>query len=382
MTRPGVNRWTISVALILMMLLAACGGGGDGEDTASGDDTGSESESASSDDGSGDSSEGEGDGSWNPQLDPVEFAQVGSFFGNQASLQSGLRFLDEVGFEEDAEVVISEETIPTLLSDSVWVVQDTHAVVFNALSAGAGDLTIVGVNKDGEDWLLGHGPDIEDPEDIPGSTISGGAAGDAWISAARIILEEEYGLNPDEAVEWVSVSGGSDARAQAIVAGQLDLAMVQPRHISTLEDAGGGILYNESQDVANEFIVTKTSTLEENRDSVCAFLEARIRGHQWASEGENNTENLDQLVELVEAEGVEVTESDREGFAGQTENWSLDLGASVEAMDRAVRIFQGTGDLSEDFDWREHADFSCLHEAQENVGLDKRPAPSALEGSS
>lgn len=374
MTRPGVNRVTISIALVLMMLLAACGGGGDGGDETAGSGDGSSS-------GSGDSDGGGGDGSGDPQLDPVEMAQVGSFFGNQASLQAGLRYMEDVGFEEEPEIVISEETIPTLLSDSVWIAQDTHAVVFNALSAGAGDLTIVGVNKDGEDWLLGHGPDVQGPEDIPGSTISGGAAGDAWISAARIILDEEYDLNPDEDVEWVSVSGGSDARAQAIVAGQLDLAMVQPRHRSTLEEAGGGILYEESQDVANEFIITKTSTLEENRDSVCAYLEARIRGHQWASEGEDNTENLDELVDLVEAEGVEVTESDREGFAGQTENWSLDFGATAEGLDRAVRIFQGTGDLSEDFDWRDHSDFSCVQEAQEELGLEQRPDPSAMEGS-
>lgn len=374
MTRPGVNRVTISIALVLMMLLAACGGGGDGGDETAGSGDGSSS-------GSGDSDGDGGDGSGDPQLDPVEMAQVGSFFGNQASLQAGLRYMEDVGFEEEPEIVISEETIPTLLSDSVWIAQDTHAVVFNALSAGAGDLTIVGVNKDGEDWLLGHGPDVQGPEDIPGSTISGGAAGDAWISAARIILDEEYDLNPDEDVEWVSVSGGSDARAQAIVAGQLDLAMVQPRHRSTLEEAGGGILYEESQDVANEFIITKTSTLEENRDSVCAYLEARIRGHQWASEGEDNTENLDELVDLVEAEGVEVTESDREGFAGQTENWSLDFGATAEGLDRAVRIFQGTGDLSEDFDWRDHSDFSCVQEAQEELGLEQRPDPSAMEGS-
>lgn len=375
MIKPGANRWTVSLALMLLMVLSACAGG-EGENDTAAEEEGSDS-TAESEDGGDDG--GSDDGSWDPQLTPVEMAMVGSFFGNQASVQSGVRFLDEVGFEEEPEIVISEETIPTLLSDSVWVAQDTHSVTFNALEAGAGDLTIVGVNKDAEDWLLGHGPDVEGPDDIPGSNISGGAAGDAWISAARIILEEEYDLNPDEDVEWVSVSGGSDARAQAIVAGQLDLAMVQPRHRSTLEEAGGGILYEESQDVANEFIITKSSTLEENRDSVCAYLEARIRGHQWASEGEDSTENLDELVELVEAEGVEVTETDREGFPGQTENWSLDFGASAEGLDRAVRIFQGTGDLSEDFDWRDHVDFSCVHEVQEKLDLEQRPDPSALD---
>lgn len=377
MTSSGARKWTIGVALlVLLMVLAACGGGG-GTETAAEGDEGSSSGDSEAD---GDSESGERDGSWDPQLDPVQMAMVGSFFGNQASVQSGARFYDEVGFQEEPKTVISEETIPTLLSGSVWVAQDEASVVFNALSAGAGDLTIVGVSKDGEDWLLGHGPDVEGPEDIPGKKISGGAAGDPWISAARIILEDEYGLNPDEDVEWVSVSGGSDARAQAIVAGQLDLAMVQPRHIGTLEEAGGGILYNESKEVANEMVVVETSTLEQNRDSVCAYLEARIRGHQWATEGENNSENLDELVQLVEDQGVEVTETDKEGFPDQSEdNWSHDFGASAEAMDRTVDIFKGTGDLSEDFDWRDHADFSCVHQAQENLGLEKRPDPSALD---
>lgn len=372
----GSRQTATGLLLVLLMVLGACAqGGGENETAAEEDGSGSESES----DASGDSESGS-DGSWDPQLDPVEMAMVGSFFGNQASLQSGVRFYDDVGFEEEADTVISEETIQTLLSGSVWVAQDEASVIFNALSAGAGDLKIVGVSKDGEDWLLGHGPDVEGPDDIPGKKISGGAAGDPWISAARIILEDEYGLDPDEDVEWVSVSGGSDSRAQAIVAGQLDLAMVQPRHIATLEEAGGGILYNESREVANEMIVVENSTLQENRDSVCAYVEARLRGHQWATEGENNQENIDEIVELVEDQGVEVTDTDIEGFPEQAgDNWSHDLGASAEALDRTVEIFQGTGDLSEDFDWRDHVDFSCVHEAQEKLDLEKRPDPSALD---
>lgn len=376
MNRPGLSRLTVSLGIVLMMLLAACGGGG-GEGSETAGDGASPGDSGSSPSASsGDS------GEWNPQLDRVEFAMAGSFFGNQASWQSGVRFLDEVGFQGDPKTVISSETIPTLLSDSVWVAQDEAAVVFNAISANAGDLKIVGVPKDGEDWLLGHGPSIDSPEDIPGSKISGGAAGDPWIQAARTILEEEYGLNPDEAVEWVSVAGGSDARAQALVAGQIDLAMVQPRHIGTLQDAGGGILYNESKEVANEMLVVKNSTLKENRDSVCAYVEARVRGHQWATEGPNNTKNLDEIVQLVKDQGVEVTETDKKGFPDQSgSNWSPDIGVSAEAMDRSVSIFQGTGDLSEDFSWRDHVDFSCLHQAQEKLGLEKRPAPSGLESS-
>lgn len=364
MTNARNRRWALGLLLLLLLTVTA----------ACGQDGSEDADAAASGDSSGSGGDGGGVG-----LDPVRLALTGDFFGNQASWLSGKRFFSEVGFEEEAEAVFTDETIPSLLSGSVWTAQDETSVVFNALEARAGDLTIIGVIKDGEDWLLGHGPEIDGEEDIPGATISGGAAGDPWIAAGKIILEEEYGLDPENDVEWVSMGGGSDERAQAIVTGQLDLAMVQPRHIGTLEEIGGGILYNESREIANELLVVETSTLEENRESVCAYVEGRMRGHQWATEGEDNSENLDEIVEMVEAEGVEVTEEDIEGYPKQAgENWSADLGASAEAMNRAVSIFKDTGDLSEDFDWRDHSDFGCVHQVQEDLGLDKRPDPAEL----
>lgn len=362
MKRSGTSRLTIGVLIAVMMVLAACGQG----DQEPADDGNSAAEADTSGDG--------GD----PQLDPVQVSMTGDFFGNQASWLSGKRFFSEAGFDEEAEVVFTDETVPTLLSGSVWTAQDETQVIFNALEAGAGDLTVVGVIKDGESWVLGHGPDIEGPEDIPGSTMSGGAGGDPWIAVGEIILEE-LGVDPEEDVEWVSVTGGSDERAQAIVTGQLDIAMVQPRHIGTLEEIGGGVLYNENREIPNELLVVESSTLEENRDSVCAYLEGRIRGHQWLTEGEDNRENLDEVVEMVEAEGVQVTDADVEGLPQQAEeNFSHDGGVSAEGFDSKVSIFESTGDVSEDFDWRDHVDFGCVHEVQEDLGLDLRPDPSEL----
>ena len=97
-------------------------------------------------------------------------------------------------------------------------------------------MKIIGVEKGEEAWFLGIAEGV-DPENLEGLKISGGAAGDRNITVGEKILEE-IGVDP-ESMEWVSVEGGSDDRLSALIAGQLDVAVLQPRHILPLEAAGG-----------------------------------------------------------------------------------------------------------------------------------------------
>jgi hypothetical protein len=52
---------------------------------------------------------------------------------------------------------------------------------------------------------------------------------------------------------------------------------------------------------------------------------------------------------------------------------ALNGGASEEAFDEWNQDMIANGNVPEDFDWRDHVDFSCLTETQEELGLEVAP---------
>jgi ABC-type nitrate/sulfonate/bicarbonate transport system substrate-binding protein len=196
--------------------------------------------------------------------------------------------------------------------------------------------------------------------------------GDRNIQVGRHILDD-LGVDPDS-MEWVLVEGGSDDRLAALIAGNLDVAVLQPRHVIPLTEAGGQMIYEEFQDVPQEVWVVRSETMENNRDAVCAYLQGRIAAKQFASEGSDYTDNQDAAIAVAAKYDIEPSEGDISEWATEmTGNWSLDGGSTVEAIDRWNQDMIDNENVPADFDWREHTDFSCLTEAQTNLGLEPRP---------
>jgi hypothetical protein len=55
------------------------------------------------------------------------------------------------------------------------------------------------------------------------------------------------------------------------------------------------------------------------------------------------------------------------------QNWSLTGGAPMDSFDDWNQAMIDAGNVDEGFDWKEHADFSCLTEAQEKLDLEVEP---------
>lgn len=307
-------------------------------------------------------------------VDRVEFATVRDDAVDLMLVYSTVeKFWPEVGFTEPAEVIITEETVPALVAGEVWVAQSDTSQFWAAIDEGDLDLVMVGIDKDNEVRILGSRPGIAGVEDIePGMTASGGSVGEYDELVLREVLVE-LGVNPDE-LEIISMGGGADARMQAMIAEQLDLGIQQPRNIGPLTGAGGAILYEEAAEVPQEAYFVTREFLNENRAAVCAFLEGRIMGKQWASAGDDMRDNFDEALEIVRGYAVDPTEDEMNDWERELSgNISLDNGAEIEGLDALQNNLKTLGIVSEDFDWRDHADFSCLHEAQENQGLEPRP---------
>ena len=294
------------------------------------------------------------------------------FMNQLAWMVADEKYWPDLGFTEEAEVVATDEYLAGLFSGDVWVAQGESDVIWSALAEGSVPMKIIGVEKDTEAWFLGIREGV-DKDDLEGLKISGGPAGDRNITVGEKILDE-LGVDP-ESMEWVQIEGGSDDRLQALIAGQIDVAVLQPRHLIPLKEAGGEMIFQEYKDAPQEVWVVTEETMEDDHDAVCAYLEGRIAAKQWISEGEDFTRQpgrggrdrrgarpgpqRGRPRRVGDRDGVQLGPRRRSAPRRRSTQWNQDM------IDN--------GNVPEDFDWRDHVDFSCLTEAQENLGLEPEP---------
>lgn len=361
----------ISLVAIVMLTLSACGQ--DSDDTTPSANTGDDQLS----------------------VERVEMAMDNDYFMNQlAWAVADELFWPELGFTEPANVVSSEEWVSGLLGGSVWVGQGETAQVWAANSEGA-DLVLVGIEKKVTTYIIGVREGISSLDDLAGKKVSAGPPGDPNVAAAKAAVAEAGG-DPDT-IDWVSVAGGSDERLQALLAGQVEGALLQPRHRAPLEKAGGSFLLEDLQEEPSEIYAVRRDFLEENQPAVVAFLRGRIQAKQWAEEGAcpeasgselppNTPVNLDQGIEIVRERGVDVPEEPTPEEANNAVDWSLqacrdwaiDAGIDADALDAYKEFLAGVDQIPSDFEWRDHADFEALWAAQEAEDLPRNPDPSEI----
>lgn len=302
----------------------------------------------------------------------VRMSMDGDDYMNQMTwMLADEKYWPELGFTEPAEVTASPEYLAGLIGGDVWVAQGESDVIWAALAEGSVPLTIIGVAKDAEAWWMGAAAGV-DPENLEGLTVSGGATGDRNITVAKNVLTE-LGVDPDD-MKFVPVAGGSDERLTALLAGQIDVAQLQPRHQAQLEAAGGTMFHTEFREVPQEVWVVRTDFLEENREAVCGYVQGRIEAFQYAAEGETFTDNQDEIVELTRERGLEPSEDEIADWEAEMgTQLALEGSANEEAFEEWNQDMIANENVPEDFDWREHVDFSCLNEAQEELGLPIEP---------
>ena len=350
-----MKRKLLYLALAMGLLVAACGG----------------------DDGDGGSGSG-GDGEEGLGVERVDLAiDTDDYMNNLAWIVADARYWPDLGFQEDAKIVATDEYMAGLLGGDVWVAQGESDVVWAALAEGSVPLKIIGVEKDTEAWFIGIREGV-DPNNLEGLKISGGATGDRNITVGEKSLED-MGVDP-ESLEWVPIEGSSDDRLVALLAGQIDVAVLQPRHLIPLEKEGGQMIYQEFVDAPQEVWVVTSDFMEENRDAVCAYLQGRIEAKRWIAEGEDYKDNQDEAIELAdEHANLQPSEGDLSEWDTEIEqNWAMDGGAPADAFEQWNQDMIAAGNVPEDFDWTEHVDFSCLWEIQEELGLEQNPVEGEI----
>ena len=342
--------WYLFVAIGL--IAAACGGGDDGGASGGGGDGG-----------------GLG-------VEQVELAiDTDDYMNNLAWAVSDAKYWPDLGFQNKAKVVATDEYMAGLFGGQVWVAQGESDVVWAALAEGSVPLKIIGVEKDTEAWFLGIRKGV-DKNNLEGLKWSGGPAGDRNITVGLKIFEE-LGVDPST-LKQVFVEGSSDERLTAMLAGQIDIAVLQPRHLIPLREAGGEMIFQRFVDAPQEVWVVQEDFLASDQEAACAYLQGRIEAKRWIGAGKNYTKNQDAAIEIGKQDpyNLQPAEGDLAEWESEiTGNWALDGGAPAEAFDQWNEDMIANENVPEDFDWREHADFTCLWQVQEELGLEKNPNP-------
>lgn len=276
-------------------------------------------------------------------------------------------YLEEVGIEEQ-EVTLSDQYIPGLIGGSLNIVHSDSNIAFGSAAESGEPITVVSCYRQNEWQIMGVRPGIETAEDLVGGTGTGGQIGSRNEAIQKRILSE-LGLDPETDMEFVPTTGASDQRLQALLNGTVDAASVFPRHRFALEEAGGQFLYEELIEAPQEVFAVMGGWLEENSDTVLAWLTADIRARQYMFD----LENQDEVLEIMRGQGFEIPPEFADLYEVEIDQISPDGGFEPEAMDELVALEQEIGNLPEDLEWRDYVDLTLLWAAQEANGLPRRP---------
>ncbi len=370
-------RW-LATMMVTALVLAACGGG---------DDTAAEAppEPEPAPEAPADEADDPGEPDGPPYYTDPSLSTLDIIFERDrlTVLMYALPALDrnwQHVFDE-VNITYTEDAVAPLVGGAAWIAQGEPALVWPALEQGVLDGVIVAITDDTEFWYMMCNEGIEGPEDMVGLRITGGAIGDSWITVGRIILRDFMGMDPDD-MEWVSVGGGSDGRMEAALAGEVDCFMGQPRNLEPIEEVGGSAVFAEQVDNAQLQYVVRRDTWENNRDAVCAALEGHLEALTWMFDyqEERAADKVPALEELWERYGYDPETVEGPWLATYPFVAARDLGASAVALDRQMELHKSADEpvISDDFDWRDYADFSCLWELQELYGYTPNPDPADL----
>lgn len=319
--------------------------------------------------GSGDGDESAGDDGGGEVMSTLAVGVDSENFMTNMPLYVGQEkgFFAEFGIENVEVTVTGDQFVSALLSDSVDISHGATLDWFAAGEASGEELRFMGTLRDNELLQLGVRPGIESPEDLRGGQVTAGPAGSANEANLRFVLGE-IGLSEDD-VEIVPTNPGSDAWLAAVLGEQLDGAMLFARHIAPLEDAGGSFLYQDLRAAPQDGFVTTEAFLSENEATAQAFLAGLIKTKQWYSDPANK----DEVLQIMADNGFDTTELER-SYEPELGQQSPDAGFELEDMEAMVERAVEGEQVPSGTDWTKYVDLDVLWAAQEDAGVDRRPA--------
>jgi ABC-type nitrate/sulfonate/bicarbonate transport system substrate-binding protein len=269
---------------------------------------------------------------------------------------------------ESVELIQTEEVLPGLVSGSL----DTglvETVDFGQASVDQLPIKLIAGYRPYSRNVIAVHPSITSVEDLDGKDVLlGGTPGTLDFDVRFNMLKEAgYDLstvNPN----YVAVEGGSDAWVALLEQGQLFMTPIFNRHIKRLQDQGVQF-WVDNLDFGSDHVGAGATWVEQNPQSAAAFLCGLIQGIQvWTDPA-----NMDYIMGLGEAQGIEITDDIRNAYVEDIKNYApFDGGWDMSLMEGLFDEIV-TPDVPDDVDYETLLALDPLHAAQESLGLAPNP---------
>jgi NitT/TauT family transport system substrate-binding protein len=342
---------TTAFATALVTVLAACGGSTSGSDSAGGGTSADAGQVKAT------ITYGMNNPNYATQL-PVFIAKAKGYF-------------DEVGIK-DVKVITTDNFVAGLVGGSLDIAQgDTDQWLTAAEKSDK--VVYLGTYRYKEWHILGTSKGINTASDLVGKKVTAGQRGGRNEFVLKTMLTD-LGLDPAK-VEFVPLGGGSDARLQALVNGQVQGAVIFPRHLKPLEQAGGKALFKDLADVPQEGLATRPDFLSSDRATVVAFWKATLKARQYMQDPAHEQE----ILKIMRDAKFEIPPEFEELYQTEIQQISPDGGVDAAKMTDLVKNEQDLDIIPKGLDWKKHVDFGPLWDAQKALDITQNPQPSSVQ---
>ena len=188
---------------------------------------------------------GQRGGLWLPPEQPeiksvVTAVDTPSYFTNVAwRIMLDRGFTEEEGFDK-VDMIVADGTFEGLVSKDITMVGNLDAdEVMVSVNEGV-PVRAVATHRDHEWHIGGLSPRIKQPTDLIGGQAILGSPGTRTFAQyrAHILTWSDGAVDIERDMEHIEISGGSDARQQALIADQIQIANIYSRHLAGLKAAG------------------------------------------------------------------------------------------------------------------------------------------------
>lgn len=273
-------------------------------------------------------------------------------------------YFTEEGFE-NVDIITADEALQGVIGGSLTFANtDTDFIITAVLNNIP--IRMISVHRDHEWQILGYGPDIKTPTDLKGKKgILGTPGTREYARNSRAIVAWSNGtINPDTDIENIEISGNSDAFNQALLSGQVSIAVQFPRHVKSIREAGGDIILGGWNEVPQEALATRQDFLQQNPNTVINFERALLKARAiWLDYSKR-----DEVIELLKATNqFNFREGFEEAYYIEPEQYSIHGGFNMQAMWNYLRSLSEFGIIPETVKYQDFCDLTALHTAQMQI---------------
>jgi ABC-type nitrate/sulfonate/bicarbonate transport system substrate-binding protein len=273
---------------------------------------------------------------------------------------------------DNVKVITTDNFVAGLVGGSLDIAQgDTDQWLTAAYKSKR--ITYLGTYRAKEWHILGVGKGIKKPSDLIGKKVTAGQRGGRNEFVLKLMLKD-LGVNPSK-VDFVPLGGGSDARLQALINGQVDGAVIFPRHLKPLADAGGKAIFKKLAIVPQEGVATRTDFLKSNRDTVVAFWKATLMARRYIK----NPKHKHEVLKIMRKAKFDIPKEFEALYGTEIAQISLTGGLVPAQMTALVKSEQALKIIPKGVQWKKLTDFGPLWQAQKYLGMKLDPKPAAVK---